>query len=161
MHLRSEMLTIVAFACGWMSPLSASAASHPNVLFFAVDDMRDWVNCLGGCNGTVHTHNIDRLAKRGMLFTNAHCASPKCAPSRTAIMAGVLAENRHAEQVRTTPDLVAFWDFQGDAGQARASKGGGKVYALDMFEDTQEVARGLAAQAAAGLEEAVAEQIIS
>jgi hypothetical protein len=37
----------------------------------------------------------------------------------------------------------------------------GKVYALDMFEDTQEVARGLAAQAAAGLEEAVAEQIVS
>ncbi|MGH9206232.1 MAG: nuclear transport factor 2 family protein, partial [Acidimicrobiales bacterium] len=35
----------------------------------------------------------------------------------------------------------------------------GKVYALDMFEDTQEVARGLAAQAASGLEEAVAEQI--
>jgi hypothetical protein len=30
-----------------------------------------------------------------------------------------------------------------------------------MFEDTQEVARGLAAQAAAGCEEAVAEQIVS
>ena len=36
-----------------------------------------------------------------------------------------------------------------------------KVYALDMFEDTQEVASALAAQAAAGLEEAVAEQIVS
>ena len=37
----------------------------------------------------------------------------------------------------------------------------GKVYALDVFEDSQEVARGLAAQAAAGLEEAVAEKIVS
>jgi ketosteroid isomerase-like protein len=37
----------------------------------------------------------------------------------------------------------------------------GKVCALDVFEDSQEVARGLAAQAAAGLEEAVAEQIVS
>ena len=37
----------------------------------------------------------------------------------------------------------------------------GKVYALDMFEDTQEVARGLEAQAAAGLKEAAAEQIVS
>jgi hypothetical protein len=37
----------------------------------------------------------------------------------------------------------------------------GKVYALDMFEDTQEVTRGLAAQAAAGCEEAAAEQIVS
>jgi hypothetical protein len=36
-----------------------------------------------------------------------------------------------------------------------------KVYALDVFEDSQEVARGLAAQAASGLTEAVAEQIVS
>ena len=37
----------------------------------------------------------------------------------------------------------------------------GKISALDVFEDSQEVARGLAAQAAAGLDEAVAEQIVS
>ena len=37
----------------------------------------------------------------------------------------------------------------------------GRIYAVDVFEDLQEAARGLAAQAAAGLEEAVAEQIIS
>jgi hypothetical protein len=37
----------------------------------------------------------------------------------------------------------------------------GRVYALDEFQDSQEVARGLAAQAAAGLEEAAAEQIVS
>jgi hypothetical protein len=37
----------------------------------------------------------------------------------------------------------------------------GKVYALDVFEDSQEVARGLAAQAASGLQEAAAEPIVS
>jgi len=37
----------------------------------------------------------------------------------------------------------------------------GRVYSLDVFEDTQEVARGLAIQAESGLKEAVAEQIIS
>jgi len=31
----------------------------PNIVFLAVDDMRDWVNCLGGYQGTVHTPNID------------------------------------------------------------------------------------------------------
>ena len=66
-------------------------AVQSNVLFLAVDDMKDWVNCLGGYEGTVHTPNIDRLAARGMLFTNAHCASPKCAPSRAAIMTGLRA----------------------------------------------------------------------
>ena len=37
----------------------------------------------------------------------------------------------------------------------------GKVYALEEFQDSQEAARGLAAQAAAGLKEAVAEPIVS
>jgi len=63
--------------------------SEPDVLFLAVDDMKDWTGCLGGYEGAVHTPNIDRLAKRGMLFTNAHCPSPKCAPSRAAIMTGL------------------------------------------------------------------------
>ncbi|MBT5845586.1 MAG: sulfatase-like hydrolase/transferase, partial [Verrucomicrobiales bacterium] len=61
---------------------------RPNVLFIAVDDLNDWVNCMGGRKG-VHTPNFDRLAKRGMLFTNAHCAAPACNPSRVAIMTGV------------------------------------------------------------------------
>ena len=68
---------------------NAEKMSKPNILFLAVDDMKDWVNCLGGYEGTVHTPHIDRLAQRGMLFTNAHCASPKCAPSRAAIMTGL------------------------------------------------------------------------
>jgi ketosteroid isomerase-like protein len=37
----------------------------------------------------------------------------------------------------------------------------GKVYSLDVFEDSQAVARGLAAQAKSGLEEAIAAQIVS
>jgi len=64
------------------------AVQRPNVLFIAVDDLNDWVNCMGGRKG-VHTPNFDRLAKRGMLFTNAHCAAPACNPSRVAIMTGV------------------------------------------------------------------------
>lgn len=66
----------------------AWGVEKPNVLFLAVDDMKDWVNCLGGYEGTVHTPHIDRLAERGVLFTNAHCPSPKCAPSRAAILTG-------------------------------------------------------------------------
>ena len=64
-------------------------ADRPNVLFLAVDDMKDWVGCLGGYEGKVHTPHIDALARRGVLFSNAHCVSPKCAPSRAAIMTGL------------------------------------------------------------------------
>ena len=69
--------------------LTQEPSPKPNVLFLAVDDMKDWVTCLGGYEGTVHTPNIDRLAEKAMLFTNAHCPSPKCAPSRAAIMTGL------------------------------------------------------------------------
>jgi choline-sulfatase len=69
--------------------LSADAAAlKPNVLMISVDDMNDWISCLGGYPGTVHTPHLDRLAARGVLFTNAHCPSPKCAPSRAAILLG-------------------------------------------------------------------------
>jgi hypothetical protein len=57
------------------------ADERPNVLFIAIDDLNDWVGCLGG-HPQAHTPNIDRLARRGVLFTNAHCASPACNPSR-------------------------------------------------------------------------------
>ena len=69
--------------------VSESTDTRPNVLFLAVDDLKDWVNCLGGYEGTVHTPHIDQLAQQGTLFTNAHCPSPKCAPSRAAIMTGL------------------------------------------------------------------------
>ena len=62
--------------------------TRPNVLFVSVDDMNDWVGCLRGYPG-VKTPNIDRLAKRGVLFADAHCAAPVCNPSRTALFTGL------------------------------------------------------------------------
>ena len=58
------------------------------MLFISVDDLNDWVGCLGG-HPQARTPHIDRLAAGGMLFTNAHCPAPACNPSRTAIMTGV------------------------------------------------------------------------
>ena len=57
----------------------------PNVLLIAVDDLNDWIGCLGG-HPQAKTPNIDRLASTGMLFTNAHCQSPVCNPSRASLM---------------------------------------------------------------------------
>jgi arylsulfatase A-like enzyme len=66
---------------------SSDDASRPNVVMIIVDDLNDWVGCLGG-HPDVKTPNIDRLAGRGLLFTNAHCAAPVCNPSRVATMTG-------------------------------------------------------------------------
>ncbi len=63
---------------------------QPNVLFIAVDDLNDWVGCLGR-HPQARTPNIDRLASRGVLFEQAYCSAPLCNPSRTATMTGLRA----------------------------------------------------------------------
>ncbi|MBI2481300.1 MAG: sulfatase [Planctomycetia bacterium] len=65
----------------------AQADTKPNVLFIAVDDLNDWIGCMQG-HPQALTPNMDRLAARGVLFTNAHCAAPACNPSRAAIFSG-------------------------------------------------------------------------
>ena len=64
------------------------SAARPNVLFIAIDDLNDWVGCMGG-HPQSRTPNLDRLAASGVLFTNAHCPAPACNPSRSAIFTGI------------------------------------------------------------------------
>lgn len=64
-----------------------STAENANVLFIAVDDLNDWVGCLGG-HPQAKTPHIDSLADRGTLFTNAHCQAPICGPSRASLLSG-------------------------------------------------------------------------
>ena len=67
-----------------------TSINRPNVLFIAVDDLNDWVGCLGG-HPQAKTPNIDRLASRGVLFEQAYCSAPLCNPSRMATMTGLRA----------------------------------------------------------------------
>ena len=64
------------------------AQNKPNVLFIAIDDLNDYVNCMDGAIGA-QTPNIDKLANTGTLFSNAHCQAPICGPSRASIMTGL------------------------------------------------------------------------
>ena len=64
------------------------AGERPNILFIALDDLNDWVGCLGGHPQAI-TPNLDRFAESGILFDNAHCPAPACNPSRSAIMTGI------------------------------------------------------------------------
>jgi arylsulfatase A-like enzyme len=65
---------------------TAQQPARPNILFIAIDDLRDWVRYLG--YEQVKTPNLDRLSQRGVTFTHAYCASPVCNPSRAALMSG-------------------------------------------------------------------------
>lgn len=67
--------------------ISARSAEKSNVLFIAIDDLNDWVGVLDD-HPQVQTPNIDRLATRGVNFTNAHCQAPICMPSRASLLTG-------------------------------------------------------------------------
>ena len=67
---------------------SQTLNSSPNVLMISIDDLNDWIGVLR-VNPNVKTPNIDRLAKEGFLFTNAHCQAPICGPSRASLLSGL------------------------------------------------------------------------
>ena len=73
----------------------------PNVLFLAVDDLNNWVGCLGG-HPQAKTPNIDALAKKGVLFEQAYCAAPLCHPRGHASASG--AEDVDPTRVGRTRD---------------------------------------------------------
>jgi arylsulfatase A-like enzyme len=98
MDRRRFVTTTSLGAAGWLgtSALTSLLAAEPfrqdqrpNVLFIAIDDLNDWVGCLGGKTGVV-TPNIDRLARNGTLFTRAYCSAPSCTPSRNSLLTGML-----------------------------------------------------------------------
>ncbi len=90
---------------------SRELRERPNVLFLAVDDMNDWIGCLETTPRAL-TPNIDKLAARGLNFTNAHTAGVFCAPSRAAIFSGQFASTtgcyRTANYFVSNPKIEAL-----------------------------------------------------
>lgn len=72
-------------ACNPYKKEKPKEPEKPNVLLIAVDDLNDWIGVLGG-HPQAKTPNMDRLASRGVLFSNAHCQAPVCNPSRASVM---------------------------------------------------------------------------
>jgi len=78
--------------------LAAGPVRKPNIVFFLVDDM-GWMDTTVNGSQYYETPNMERLAERGMLFTNAYAANPLCSPTRASIMTGKYPARLHI----TTP----------------------------------------------------------
>jgi arylsulfatase A-like enzyme len=125
--------------------LHAADAGKPNVLFIAIDDLNDWVGFLDG-HPQAKTPNMDRLAKRGVVFSNAHCQAPICNPSRVSLLTGTLPSTtgiyllgptdfrkacpllKDAKETPTLPEHFAANDYR--------TIGGGKIYHASTSRDT-------------------------
>ena len=98
----SLLLVLAIFACSLNSGKLLAASDRPNVLFLICDDL----NCDLGSYGhpLVKSPNIDKLARRGVLFKNAHCQYSLCGPSRASFMTGLYPDqtlvHRNAVYIR-------------------------------------------------------------
>jgi arylsulfatase A-like enzyme len=110
----------------------AAAPERPNIILFLVDDL-GWQDTSQPFhlertpfNDRYRTPHIERLARQGMMFTNAYAASPVCTPTRTSIMTGRNPARTHItnwtlrndrdEQETGPPDYPLRspeWDFDG------------------------------------------------
>jgi arylsulfatase A-like enzyme len=67
----------------------ACAAQKPNIVYILCDDLGYGdIQCLNPERCKIKTPNVDRLAKEGMIFTDAHSSSSVCTPTRYGILTG-------------------------------------------------------------------------
>ncbi len=85
--LRNLYLAITIVGLIGNAAFCADAKRPPNIILILMDDMgwRD-VGFMG--NRFVETPNIDRLAKKGLIFSQAYASAPNCAPTRACLMSG-------------------------------------------------------------------------
>jgi arylsulfatase A-like enzyme len=84
------MRTLLALICLILSSTVCMSAEKPNIVLIYADDLGYGdVSCYGATG--VKTPNIDRLAREGLRFTDAHSPSATCTPSRYAMLTGEYA----------------------------------------------------------------------
>jgi len=90
---RREFLAVVGASAAaaalprWLAA-EAPSARKMNVLFILADDL-GWRDTALYGSTFYETPNVERLAKRGMMFTNAYAANPLCSPTRASIQTGL------------------------------------------------------------------------
>ncbi len=71
-----------------------AAADRPNILFLFADDWGRYASVFaevegpGSINDVVRTPNFDKIARKGVLFRNAHVNAPSCTPCRSSLLSG-------------------------------------------------------------------------
>ncbi len=67
-----------------------SQEKRPNIFFFFADDWGQYASCYSEnpINQTFSTPSMDRVAREGVCFRNAHVSAPSCTPCRSALFSG-------------------------------------------------------------------------
>jgi arylsulfatase A-like enzyme len=129
MNRRSFLSTMAVSGAGVALAQQLKSKGY-NILFIAIDDLNDWVGCLGG-NPQAITPNFDRYAKEhGMVMNKAYCPSTVCGPTRSAILTGkhathtgVYGNGQNLKHAPKAKDLETLPEYFGHRGYYTLSSG--------------------------------------
>ncbi|GAB4039635.1 sulfatase family protein [Spirosoma gilvum] len=89
-YSRYQRFLSLLFSLFLLSCLQGIAQQKPNIVLIYADDLGYGdVSCYGASK--IQTPNIDRIAREGLRFTNAHASSSTCTPSRYTLLTGSYA----------------------------------------------------------------------
>jgi len=87
MHSSAKLVALSALLTSVSSLAADPAVPRPNIVLINADDLGYGdLSCYGATK--LKTPNIDRLAREGRRFTDAHSASAVCSPSRFGLLTG-------------------------------------------------------------------------
>jgi N-sulfoglucosamine sulfohydrolase len=87
-------IVVIAWAACAAGAESAENAQRPNILFCFADDWGRYASIYADLESrpspsqVVKTPNIDKVARRGVVFRNAFVNAPSCTPCRSALLSG-------------------------------------------------------------------------
>jgi uncharacterized sulfatase len=103
MSLSTRCLTVALPVLIGVLSRDASAVDLPTIVVFLTDDQGALDSQPYGAE-SLHTPQMQSLAKSGLTFTQAFVASPSCAPSRAALLTALYPQHNGAEANHTRPD---------------------------------------------------------
>lgn len=122
------VFTLSLTACKANNPIKKNKKAK-NILFIAVDDLKPLIAAYG--EKQMHTPNMDRLAKMGVLFQNANVQQAVCGPSRASIMTAMYPDNTkvwdlHTNFRESAPNLLSMPEYLISQGYETTAVG--KIY---------------------------------
>jgi len=100
MFRAAALLGLFIIAC------EGRAGDLPNIVWLSCEDMSPNLGCYG--DPVAKTPNIDKLASRGIRFTNACSVAGVCAPSRSSIITGIYPSSLGTHLMRCQASLPEF-----------------------------------------------------
>lgn len=105
--LSLAMTYVVTFECLGGEPAERQAIARPNILWITCEDTSPNLGCYGDTSAV--TPNLDRLAARGVRYSQAFAPTGVCATARSSLITGIYASSlgsQHMRCITTLPEGI-------------------------------------------------------